>query len=294
MDSVGTFDAGAHRRQSRPPAGHALRVERSCAVVASAFSERRRESVRLMSGERRSFGMNAARTVVNVPYPALAADWTLRTWTCGIALQCAPSKDRIARYPLQDLTGRERRALAIVEGQVALGWVGSRWPGLLAELRRLMPELEMADADLDGRAMLERAVTLARSNQQLNCHPLLGELPLGAPSKGGFMATLRRWPGCLVTGQRHLSPNFDSILWAATAVFRIRTFLLRVGRRRKTSRSAPIRGSASRTPSGTSGRRPFSGTTWPFSSASMRRVLARPGPSPRACADGSRSTRIAR
>jgi hypothetical protein len=26
----------------------------------------------------------------------------------------------------------------------------------------------------------------------------------------------------------------------------------------------------------------------------MRRVLARPGPSPRACADGSRSTRIAR
>jgi hypothetical protein len=43
-------------------AGHALGIERSCALVARAFSQGRREGARIMSGERRSFGMNAAET----------------------------------------------------------------------------------------------------------------------------------------------------------------------------------------------------------------------------------------
>ena len=164
-------------------AGHALRIERSCALVASALSEGRREGVRLVSGERRSFGMNAAPHHRERSVPGLGPDWTLRTLTCGIALQCSPSKDRIARYPLHELSARELGALAIVEGEVALGWVASRWPGLLPELRRLLPDLEMASAELDGRAMLDRALALARSGRELRSHPLLGQLPLAAPAQ---------------------------------------------------------------------------------------------------------------
>jgi hypothetical protein len=174
---------------------HALRIERSCTLVASAFSEGRRVGVRLVSGERRSFGMDATRTIVNVPYPALAPSWTLRSLTCGVALQCAPSKDRIARYPLHELSPRELGALSIVEGAVALGWVGSRWPGLLPELRRLLPDLEMQDGELDARAMLGRATALARSGQPLRGHPLLGQLPLAVPVQRGLLASARRMMG---------------------------------------------------------------------------------------------------
>ena len=89
---------------------HALALERSCAVTAVAFSEQRREGVRLVTGTRRGFGLNAALTFVHVPYPGLA-DWTRRTLTCGVALQCSPSKERITEYRLNELSARELRAL---------------------------------------------------------------------------------------------------------------------------------------------------------------------------------------
>src|SRR3546814_503057 len=155
---------------------HALRVERSCALVATALSDGRRRGARLVSGERRSFGVNTARTAVTVPYPALSSDWTLRSLSCGIALQCAPSKDRIAEFALQELSPRELLALTIVEGEVALGWVHSRWPGLLAEFKRLAPELK-AGGDDEATAMLDRAQALARTRDDLRPHPLLGKLP---------------------------------------------------------------------------------------------------------------------
>ncbi len=173
----------------------ALGVERSCALVACALSDGRRRGVRLVSGERRSFGTNANRSIVNVPYPAVANDWTLRSLTCGVALQCAPSKDLIAHYPLNELTPRARRALSIVEGEVALGWVGSRWPGLLPEFRRLLPELRIGSADLDAPTMLDRAQTLARSNEVLSSHPLLGQLPVSLASQRGLLASIRRTLG---------------------------------------------------------------------------------------------------
>ncbi len=193
--------------------GQAVRIERSCAVVAAAFSGGRCESVRLISGGRRSFGMNPGRTVVHVPYPALTPDWTLRTWTCGVAMQCSPSKGRIAPYTLAALSHRQIRALSIVEGGVALGWIGSRWPGLLPEFRRLLPDLQMADADLDGPAILERAMALAQSKQELNVHPLLGRLPLGAAPKSGWFDALRRRRGRMPwsTTRRYLSPGFDTV-----------------------------------------------------------------------------------
>ena len=193
-------------------AGHVLRIERSCGLVASALSDGRRSGVRLLSGERRSFGMNARRTIVNVPYPALAPDWTLRTLTCGIALQCSPSKDRIARHPLHELSRRESAALTIVEAEVALGWIASRWPGLLSELRRLLPGLETRRGELDGAAMLDRASALAASGVALHPHPLLGQLPLAVPAQRGLLASVRRMHGRMPwSSRRTLSRDAHTI-----------------------------------------------------------------------------------
>src|SRR5947209_14581613 len=100
----------------------AMALERSCAVTAVALSEQRREGARLVTGDRRGFGLNANLTFVHVPYPALS-DWSRRTLTCGVALQCSPSKERIAEYRLNALSARELRALTLVEAGVALGWI---------------------------------------------------------------------------------------------------------------------------------------------------------------------------
>ena len=156
--------------------------------------------------------MNTTRTIVNVPYPALAADWTLRTLTCGIALQCAPSKDVIANYPLHKLQARELRALTLVEGAVALEWAGSRWPGLEPEFRRLLPSLDVADGEMDGLAMLNRAQNLARSTDALNCHPLLGQLPQGTSAGRGLMASIQKVYGQMPwSSKRSLSETLHTI-----------------------------------------------------------------------------------
>jgi nitric oxide reductase NorD protein len=197
-----------------PKASDALRVERSCALVASVLSEGRRQGARLVSGERRCFGNNEGRTVVNVPYPVIAPDWALRTLSCGIALQCSPSKDRVAQYPLQELSPRELAALTIVEGEVALGWVASRWPGLLPDLERLLPDLRVASGDLDGAAMIDRALALARSGRDLQPHALLGQLPLGTPLGAGVLALVRRMYGRMPWSERRgrvFTPTFDTI-----------------------------------------------------------------------------------
>ena len=188
---------------------HALRVERSCTLVASALSEGRRRDVRLVSGEHRSFGLNPSRTIVNVPYPSIARDWTPRTLTCGIALQCSPSKDRIANYALHELSARDLRAVTIVEAQCALCWVNLRWPGLLPEFQRLLPDLQVCgDALLDAPAMLERAQALARSSDELHPHPLFGVLPLATPARRGLMAAVRRMYGRMPwSNKRKFSPG---------------------------------------------------------------------------------------
>ncbi|OBG40943.1 MorD protein [Mycobacterium alsense] len=173
----------------------ALVVERTCALVAVALSRGRRRGARLVSGERRTFGMNDGRTVIEVPYPALASDWTRRTLTCGVALQCAPSKDLLNGYALHELTPRELRALALVEGRAALGWVSEQWPGLLPELRRHLGDLDPIGEDLDGAAMLERAMGLARSREPLGRYPLLGRLTPSASRGLGLSARALRMRG---------------------------------------------------------------------------------------------------
>jgi nitric oxide reductase NorD protein len=193
--------------------GNPLELERNCAFLAAVFSEGRRMGARLMSGEQRWFAMNQARTLVSVPYPALHADWTMRTLTCGIALQCSPSKDRVALFPLQELSEREQRALTIVEGQVALGWVAEHLPGLLPELSRVLPNLEPLDPNLEGPAMFERMFALARSNSELYYHSVLGQLPEGTGARGGVVGAVVRMAGRMPWSLRHkrvLPPGFDT------------------------------------------------------------------------------------
>ena len=180
---------------AEPSETHAMALERSCSVTAVALSEQRREGVRLVTGDRRGFGLNAALTFVHVPYPApdlSKPDWTRRTLTCGVALQCSPSKERITEYRLNELSARELRALTLVEAGVALGWIASRWPGLLPEVQRLLPEVHAEAGDMDAAEMLNRAIALATTGQALTVHPLLGHLPLAYTAPHGLTDKLRR------------------------------------------------------------------------------------------------------
>jgi hypothetical protein len=172
--------------------GHALAIERSCAVTAVAFSGQRREGVRLVTGEHRAFSLNSALDFVHVPYPSIGSDWTRRTLTCGVALQCSPSKDRLIEYRLNKLSARELLALTLVEASVAMGWTAAHWPGLLDEIRRVLPDLETLHGDVDAAEMLNRAVLLARTGQPLGVHPLLGRLPLAYTMPQGLTDKLRR------------------------------------------------------------------------------------------------------
>lgn len=176
---------------------HAMAVERSCALTAVALSGQRRTGAHLVSGQHRGFGLSSLLDVVHVPYPMPVGDWTRRTLTCGIALQCSPSKDRITAYRLNELSARELSALTLVEAGVALGWVAAHWPGLLPELRRLLPDLDIADPDMDAKEMLNRAVELARTRQTLLVAPLLGRLPRGYTAPQSLTDKLRRTLGRL-------------------------------------------------------------------------------------------------
>jgi nitric oxide reductase NorD protein len=170
---------------------HAMALERSCAVTAVALSERRREGARLVTGERRAFGLNGKLTFVHVPYPAMS-DWTRRTLTCGVALQCSPSKERVTQYRLSELSARELRALTLVEAGVALGWIASRWPGLLPDVQRALPDVRTEAGDMAAPEMLNRAIALADTGQALTVHPLLGALPLAYTMPQGLVDKLRR------------------------------------------------------------------------------------------------------
>ncbi|RDH78511.1 MorD protein [Mycolicibacterium moriokaense] len=189
---------------------HAMALERSCAVTAVALSEQRREGVRLITGTHRAFGLSAALTRVHVPYPP-RPEWTRRTLTCGVALQCSPSKDRLTGYRLNELSARELQALMFVEAGVAISWIASRWPGLLAELDRLLPEIDAGAADADGEQMLERAVTLARTDNPLEVPSLLGTLPLAYTMPQGLVDKLRRSFGRMpwTTTQKRLPRSYS-------------------------------------------------------------------------------------
>ncbi|WIM86826.1 VWA domain-containing protein [Candidatus Mycobacterium wuenschmannii] len=171
---------------------HAMALERSCAVTAVALSGQRRVGARLVTGEHRTFGVSPAFGYVHVPYPSPESGWTRRTLTCGVALQCSPSKERLVTFRLNDMSARELRAATLVEASVALGWVASNWPGLLDEVHRLVPDLPALPADTDAAEMVERAVSMSRTSEPLSIHPLLGRLPLAYTAPQGVADKLRR------------------------------------------------------------------------------------------------------
>ena len=123
-----------------------------------------------------------------------------------MALQCSPSKDRIVDYRLNELSARELSALTLVEAAVSLGWIAENWPGLLPEIRRLLPDLDVTAGDMDAEEMLNRAVALARTSQQLVVDPLLGTLPRAYTDPQGLTDKLRRTFGRMpwTTSQKRL------------------------------------------------------------------------------------------
>lgn len=170
----------------------ALTIERSCSLTTVALSAQRREGARLVTGAQRCFSLNAGLTLVNVPFPQIGRNWTRRTLTCGIALQCSPSKDRLVGYRLNELSARELSALTLVDAAASLGWIASNWPGLLPEVQRVLPDLEPVSGDMDVAEMLTRAVALAATAQSLVVDPLLGRLPLSYSRPDGLTDRLRR------------------------------------------------------------------------------------------------------
>jgi hypothetical protein len=174
------------------PAGE---LQRRCGLIAALLSDGRRRDARLVTGEHRAFGLDATRAVVHVPHPPLAPGWGHRTTTCGIALQCAPSKATVAEVRLDDLSSRELRALGLVEGHVAVAWITTRWPGLLPEIERILGTVEPADPDLGADAMLAEARRLATTRDPLDVPPLLGRLTGLGGRRQGLAATLRRQYG---------------------------------------------------------------------------------------------------
>ena len=180
-------------------------VQRGCALLAVALSDGRRQDARLVTGEHRAFGLNALRAVVNVPHPHLASGWSSRTLTCGVALQCSPSKDRIAAFRLHELSEREQLALALTEGRVALGWIASRWAGLLSECHRVLGPVEVADPDLDGGDILDEAVRLAKERGPLPRHALFGRLPAADTSRKSLLS-VRRMYGRMPWSSKYNNP----------------------------------------------------------------------------------------
>ncbi len=152
------------RRCPNSPSRTRMAIERSCAVTAVALSGQRRAGA--APGDRPAPRLRrelADFDIVHVPYPVPRRDWTRRTLTCGVALQCSPSKERIADYRLHELSGRELSALTL--SRPASRWGGSRrtGPDCSPRCARLLPDLEPAPADMDAQEMLNRAIALSRT-----------------------------------------------------------------------------------------------------------------------------------
>ena len=168
-----------------------MALERSCAVTAVALSEQRREGARLVTGTRRNFGLNAALTHVHVPYPA-AQEWTRRTLTCGVALQCSPSKDRLTEYRLNELSERELRALVLRRSRRRHRMDRGTLAGVAHGTGRILPDVDAAAEGTDAHEMLHRAIAMARTSHSLSIHPLFGTLPLAHTMPQGLADKLRR------------------------------------------------------------------------------------------------------
>ena len=166
----------------------------------------------------------------------------------------------------------------------------------MPELRRVLPDLEVADGELEGSAMLDRALAVARSRQQLNCPPLVGHLPLAVPAHRGPAAAVRRMYGRMP--------------WTTPRKDAYRAMSVPVGGEggvrnpnwpppsRPEDEDIEIRpdqrAGASPTLSGAPGRKASSPITLRFLSESTQPTVGHSLPFPRTCVDGSKNTLIVR
>ncbi|MGV0835801.1 MorD protein [Mycolicibacterium thermoresistibile] len=177
--------------------GYVGGLERSCALTAVALSGHRRTGARLVTGADRRFSVSGALHSVFVPYPVLVPGWDRRTLTCGVALQCSPSKERLAGYRLHELSARELSALTLVEAGVAAGWIAATWPGLLGDIERLLPDLDIRPAHTTAEEMLDTAIEIAGAGQPVRLSPLVGRLPTALTAPQAWTDKLRRTFGRL-------------------------------------------------------------------------------------------------
>lgn len=196
-------------------------------------------------------------------------------------------------YRLNELSARELSALTLVEAGVAVGWIVDNWPGLLAEVHRLLPDLAIAPSDMDGKEMLDRALALAHI-ATAGCRPTAGHAAPGVHRPAGHNRQ---------TASHLRSDALDHNAKAASAA------VLRSRRRRRRSAQSespaaePSAGQRSGHHTRTPSRHPVSGVermdraSWPtMSRCSNARIRA--GNAIRSwrrpiCGSGSPSTHIA-
>ncbi len=191
---------------------HALDLEHTCSFLASTFSSGRIKKCRLVTGEYRHLGLNPEASLVKIPVPYLDTNWNLRTICSGVALQCSPSKLLITHLDLREFSVREINALTLAEAEVAMAWISRKWPGLISELQRNLPNLEISKEDADTPKIIERAYSLVRSTKPLCCPPLLGQLPTAPHTKHTLMTYFKRLRGQMPwSTKRKLSPTLHTI-----------------------------------------------------------------------------------
>ena len=232
-----------------------MALERSCSLTAVALSGQRREGVRLVTGVNRHFSLSSALDFVYVPYPLADDDWTRTTVTCGVAMQCSPSKERVLGYRLDKLSARELTALTVIESRVSMGWITSNWPGLTPELAAR----HRSTRNLAGRP--ERR----RNAQPRNSISADQGVP-GSPSTDGQVANKRtrhhsmsptscvaHWAECRGRQTRSVSQERIPCPLAVMGECATRTCPLQVGHTRTISTSLLSIDQVSHTRSGTRG-----------------------------------------
>lgn len=151
------------------------RLAAAAAVLVPAISDGRRREVRPVSGAAAAFATDLVRVYVPQPPPPHERVGPLEHLTAGIALQSSPTKEALAALPVDDLDAATRRALRVVEGESAMGWVARNWPGLADDLVVLSGR---QPADEAGAAeLLERAMARASAERDLEVPPIFGLLP---------------------------------------------------------------------------------------------------------------------
>lgn len=186
---AGAQHAGLSRSLAHIPSQLATTID----TMAPALSQGRRLTARLVTGAQRAFFTDRNCRTIYVPYPVLGGDQSLRTVSCGMALQCSPSKEALAGLPLHELSHSELATLSIIEGEVAMAWAMEYWPGLKADLEKLLPELTPRKLiEIDGKELVAEALQRRRTQGGAKQVPdILGLLPMDERARRSLLSMLR-------------------------------------------------------------------------------------------------------